>query len=131
MSKQPDMNVGIPPALITKVDEFLKTEDCKELGVTSRRQLMIMIVRDWLKMIQEGKSRGYSIDEITSLSIIDSKQSGKNIQSKKIQELEESIKEIHKKYEELENMIITTIKNPNIKIGFKNSQSVKKKSKKS
>lgn len=47
MVKSDFVSVSLPLAMIRRVDEFLKTNDAKKMGVSSRAELLKILMREF------------------------------------------------------------------------------------
>ena len=65
MAKTSEIAIGIPKEMVQSLDKFLQTKQCKNLGVTSRRQLVIMILRQWI-----GSTDGFGIKSLKTIDTI-------------------------------------------------------------
>ncbi|MFZ1076781.1 MAG: hypothetical protein WAN47_05055 [Nitrosotalea sp.] len=55
MARKDWVSANIPVGLAERLDEFLKTEDSYKMGFTSRNQIIVDIVKDFL---QTWESKG-------------------------------------------------------------------------
>ena len=60
MGKTSEIAIGVPSEMVVLLDESLKLDNIKQMGITSRRQLVIMILRKW---IFEQPPTGFELNE--------------------------------------------------------------------
>jgi hypothetical protein len=95
MVKESNMNVGIPMGLTERLDRYLESNDAKELGLSSRRQTMIMLLRNFLKDV-ESKVNELDKKEYENLKYIDTLKN-KNVKILDMQSNEEIVLAYDKK----------------------------------
>lgn len=49
MARKDWASIGIPVGLADRLDEFLESTEAKRMGVTSRQQVLTLLVRDLLE----------------------------------------------------------------------------------
>ena len=64
MVTQNQANITIPSGIVTRIDEFLDTDTAGRLGLTSRPQVVIMLLRDFLK-----NPSGYEFERIDTITV--------------------------------------------------------------
>ncbi len=61
MARKDWVSANIPVGLAERLDEFLKTQDSYKMGYTSRNQIIVDIVKDFLaKYDSKGEKRSRS-----------------------------------------------------------------------
>jgi len=57
LSRKDFVSVGIPKGLCDEIDKYLKTDEAKKFGYTSRPEVIAQIIRHWLIM-NELRAKG-------------------------------------------------------------------------
>jgi len=80
------VSIGIPKGLASQLDEFIKSTEGKNIGVTNRQQLISLVIRKFLEKGVEGLS------------------DSDNLQNNDIQKLEKKFTDVQKKLEKYEDL---------------------------
>ncbi len=126
MARTHEIAIGIPRELHDQISKYLELDFVKKQGLTSKRQFVISCLRRGFEYFDDPEAQTRRVPQVNTNALLENLKRF-NEENDRIGKLEKKIDEMNIKYKELENMVITTIKNPNTKIGFKNSQSTKKK----
>ena len=57
MARKDWVSANIPVGLAERLDEFLKTQDSYKMGYTSRNQIIVDIVKDFLTKYDKSEKR--------------------------------------------------------------------------